>query len=310
LKAKSVLREFMDEASKVVVGQRTVMEGLLIALLAGGHVLLEGMPGLGKTLMSKTFARMLGGSFKRVQMTPDLLPGDILGVNVYNPASGSFSLKKGPVFANILMVDELNRASPRTQSALLEAMQERQVTIEGVTLPLERPFMVVATQLPYGSVGTYPLTEVQLDRFAFKLEVKHPSEAEELEIMSRVDEIEEAEVKTMLTQPEALRLMLEARGIHVSDRVKSYILSLVNHVRGDERVRVPPSPRASIWLMRGARARALMEGRDYAIPDDVKALAEPALGHRVVLTPEAEAAGETPLTVIRSALESTAVPKE
>lgn len=302
-------KELTEEVARVIVGKKQAIEMLLTALLCEGHVLLEGPPGIAKTLLAKTFASALGGSFVRIQMTPDLLPSDIIGVNVYNPRKGDFALRKGPIFANIVMADELNRASPKAQAALLEAMQERQVTIEGVTLPLERPFMVLATQLPYGTAGTYPLTEVQMDRFAFRLDVDYPSAEEEIEIISRIDEIEEAKVKKVLSVEKAVALINLAKEIHVSSKVKAYITDLIHRLRGREGVKLGPSPRGSIWIFKAARVKAMLEGRDYVIPDDVKAVAPYALSHRLVLEPEVEAEGVTAKELIEEALSKTPVPK-
>ena len=302
-------KELINEVSNVIVGKKQVIEMLLTALLCEGHALLEGPPGVAKTLLAKTFASALGGTFIRIQMTPDLLPSDIIGVNVYNPRKGDFTLKKGPIFANVVMADELNRASPKAQAALLEAMQERQVTIEGVTLPLERPFIVLATQVPYGAAGTYPLTEVQIDRFAFKLDVDYPSSSEEIEIISRIDEIEKAKVKQVLTIEKAIKLIELAKEIHVSSKVKSYIAELINGLRNREGIKLGPSPRGSIWIFKAARVKAMLEGRDYVIPDDVKAVAPYVLSHRIVLEPEVEAEGVSAKELIQEALSKTPVPK-
>jgi len=302
-------KELTKEVSKVIVGKTQVIEMLLTALLCEGHALLEGPPGIAKTLLAKTFANTIGGGFIRIQMTPDMLPSDIIGVNVYNPRRGDFTLRRGPIFANVVMADELNRASPKAQAALLEAMQERQVTIEGVTLPLERPFIVLATQLPYGMAGTYPLTEVQIDRFAFKLEMEYPSPKEETEIISRIDEIESAKVKQILTAEKAMALIELGKRIYVADRVKEYITDLIDGLRRREGVKLGPSPRGSIWTYKASRVRAMLEGRNYVIPDDVKAVAPYALSHRIVLEPEAEAEGVTAKELIREALSKTPVPK-
>jgi len=301
--------KLVKEVSSIVVGKKQVIEMLLTATLCEGHTLLEGPPGIAKTLLARTFASALGGRFVRIQMTPDLLPSDIVGVNVYNARDGSFTLRKGPIFANVVMADELNRASPKAQAALLEAMQEKQVTIEGVTLPLERPFIVLATQLPYGAVGAYPLTEVQIDRFAFKLDVDYPSLQEEIEIISRIDEIEQAKVEQVLEVEEAVALTESAKEIHVSSKVEEYITSLVQGLRGREGVKLGPSPRGSIWTLKAARVKAMLEGRDFVIPDDVKAIAPYALNHRIVLEPELEAEGVSAKGLIEEALAKTPVPK-
>ena len=305
-----LLQNVFAEVSSKVVGKKDIIETLSIALLSEGHVLLEGSPGTGKTFIATCFTKALGGEFRRLQMTPDLLPADILGTSVFNPKDASFHIKKGPIFTNVLFCDELNRATPKTQAALLEAMQERQVSIEGQTFPLPRPFLVIATQVPFGGAGTYPLTEVQIDRFAFKVKVEYPSFSEEMEIMSRIDEFEALEVSARAKIKELLKEIEKVKKIHVSDRVKEYIVTLVEGIRKREFVRLGPSPRASIWLFKGARARAYLQGRDYVIPDDVKALAPHVLSHRIILTPEAEMEEISQNDVIQEALRETPVKKE
>ncbi len=298
----------VEELSKFVVGLDDVKHALVLALLAEGHMLLEGLPGLGKTTLAKVFAKAIGGSFSRVQMTPDLLPSDIIGTAYYNIGRGRFEVKLGPIFANVVLVDELNRASPKTQAALLEAMQERQVTIEGTTYPLPSPFLVIATQVP-GAEGSYPLTETLVDRFAVKVELRLPSEQDEVEILRRIDYIEEGAVRQVLT-PQAVKSLIEAaRSVYVSDSIYAYIVGIVNWLRGLQVLRVPPSPRASIWLLKLSRAQALLEGRNYVIPDDVKTVAKYALAHRVLLSPDAEAEGLTPLGLVERALREVPVPK-
>ena len=305
-----LLQNVFAEVSSKVVGKKDIIETLSIALLSEGHVLLEGSPGTGKTFIATCFTKALGGEFRRLQMTPDLLPADILGTSVFNPKDASFHIKKGPIFTNVLFCDELNRATPKTQAALLEAMQERQVSIEGQTFPLPRPFLVIATQVPFGGAGTYPLTEVQIDRFAFKVKVEYPSFSEEMEIMSRIDEFEAFEVSTRAKIKELLKEIEKVKKIHVSDRVKEYIVTLVDGIRRREFVRMGPSPRASIWLFKGARARAYLQGRDYVIPDDVKVLAPYVLSHRIILTPEAEMEEISQNDVIQEALREIPVKKE
>jgi MoxR-like ATPase len=303
------LAQVREEVEQVIVGLDEVVDALLVALLSQGHVLLEGLPGLGKTTLAKTFAHAVGGKFKRIQMTPDLLPADVLGVNVYDQRDATWNLRKGPVFANVVLADELNRASPKMQSAFLEAMQERQVTIEGKTLPMKLPFMVIATQIPYGEAGTYPLTSVQVDRFAYKVSLDYPSVEDEVKIISRIDEIEQANLDPVLQPQEVMELMEQAGSLYVHSKVRRYIVNLVSKLRGNRQVRAGPSPRASIWLLKGARVRAMMEGREYVIPDDVKALALDALRHRVELSPQAEIDEVSVESLVFEALEATAVPK-
>jgi len=241
----------LDEVSRFIVGKRDVLRMLLVALLSEGHVLLEGPPGTGKTLLAKTFAQVLGGTFKRVQMTPDLLPADIIGTTFYSMGKGEWGLKRGPIFANIFLVDELNRAPSKTQEALLEATQERQVTIEGQTLELPKPFLVLATQLPYGSEGTYPLTEVQIDRFAFQVGVNYPDSKEEIEIISRIDELEKPVVQSVMKPEDVDRIVEEVKKVYVSEQVKTYIVEIINGLRSMEEILTGLSLRASIWLYKG-----------------------------------------------------------
>jgi len=281
-----------------------------LALLSEGHILLEGTPGVGKTFIASCFAKAIGGDFHRVQMTPDLLPADILGTSVFNPEDASFQIKKGPVFTNVLFCDELNRATPKTQAALLEVMQERQVSIEGTTMKLSRPFIVVATQIPFGGTGTYPLTEVQMDRFAFKVRVDYPSFSEEIQIISRIDELEAPEIKARAKLRSLLREIDKVKKVHVSDKVKEYIVMLVDRIRKRDFVRMGPSPRASIWLFKGARARAYLQQRDYVIPDDVKQVAPFVFSHRVTLSPEAEMEEISSDDLINKTLREVPVKKE
>ncbi len=303
------LRRILDEVSRVVVGKEEEKELLLVALLSGGHVLIEGFVGTGKTTLARAFAKAIGGEFKRVQMTSDTLPSDITGFYMYR-LDGSSTFVQGPVFTNILLVDELNRAPPRTQSALLEAMQEMRVSIEGRTHDLPRPFMVVATQVPYGAAGTYPLAETQIDRFMMRCWSGIPDPEDEKTIISNIDLIEEMGIEPVVAPKKVIRLRTLVKKVYVSEDIQKYIISLVNHVRENpDTLPIMPSPRASIALYKASRVLAFMDGRDYVIPDDVKRLAIPALAHRVRLKPEAEAEGMKPEHVVEKALEETPVPR-
>ncbi|HEV2139151.1 MAG TPA: MoxR family ATPase [Nitrososphaerales archaeon] len=303
-------RRIAKSVEDVVIGKKDVVEKLLLSLVAGGHVLLEGSPGTGKTTMAKTFSYAIGGSFKRIQLTPDLLPADLVGSSVFNPKEDIFVIREGPIFANIVMLDELNRATPRTQAALIEAMQEGQVTIEGNTMPLPRPYLVIATQLPPGASGTYPLTEVQVDRFAMRIPVGHPTPDEEKAILTNIDSLDAIDVQPAVKQDQLNKLIGATHSVTVSERVKDYVVSISAGLRSNTKVRIGPSTRASIWLYKLGRARALLEGRKFVIPDDVKFVAREVLTHRVILTPQAEGDGVEPEQVVTEALNSVPVPKE
>lgn len=295
-----------DEIHHVIVGKDDLIEQLFVCLLAEGNVLLEGGPGLAKTHIAKLFARTLGCKFNRQQFTPDLLPADITGSYVFDQKTGEFYVRKGGIFANIVMVDEINRATPRTQSALLESMEERAVTIEGRTFPLELPFMVIATESPIGSQGTYPLPEVQLDRFAVKIKVDYPNPDEELEIIEIKGKLEEG--VDSVTDRNALTHMVEAvREIYVGARVKRYIRDIVVSTRQRSDLSMSASPRASIALLRLSKAIAAIRRRDYVLPDDVKAIVPVVLGHRLVVAPKSELEGATTETIIQGLLSAVEV---
>ncbi|MEM2240349.1 MAG: MoxR family ATPase [Candidatus Bathyarchaeia archaeon] len=304
----NLVERIREELDKVVIGKSDLKEALLVAMISGGHVLIEGLPGTGKTLLARSFAKVIGGEFKRIQFTADMLPTDVTGFYMYRP-DGSSKLIKGPVFANVVLADELNRSTPRTQAALLEAMQEGQVSIEGVTYDLPKPFMVMASQLPYGYEGTYPLTEVQVDRFMLRVWSGYPSMEEEMEIVKRIDYIEEFKVETVAKPEDVIELQTLARKIYVSDKIIDYITSLIAKLRGSPDLALGPSPRATIALYKGSRSLALIEGRDFVIPDDVKMLAPLVLEHRIKVKPEAEVEGITARRLVEEALKEVPVPK-
>ncbi len=303
------LNAVIDELSRYIVGYEDLLKLMAIALVSEGHILIEGPPGTGKTTLAKLFAQMIGGTFKRVQMTPDLLPSDILGTYYYDFSTSRWIFREGPIFANIVFVDELNRAPPRTQAALLEAMQEKQVTIEGHTHALPQPFLVLATQMPVGTEGTYPLTPVLIDRFAYMYQVTFLDPEKEVEILNRIDLIETTQPRALMRLEEVIELQRATREVYVSTKIKSYIVNLVNYLRKQEEVSIGPSPRASIWLMKGARTLALLEGLDFVVPDHVKWIAPYVLTHRIFLKPEASIGGVSPRDLVLRALESVEVPK-
>lgn len=302
----------LEEVGKAIVGKRNVLKMILTTILADGHVLLEDLPGLAKTLMAKSFARALGLDFKRVQFTPDLLPSDILGVSVFNQKTLEFEFRKGPIFTNILLADEINRSPPKTQSALLEAMQERQVTVEGKTYQLPRPFVVIATQNPIEQEGTYPLPEAQLDRFLVRLRVGYPAKDEEKEILKRRMERkkDEVEIRPVVTPNEVVEMQRAVEEVYISEPILDYIVDIVEVTRKDKRsVEIGASPRGSLALMKLSRAYAAIEGRDYVIPDDVKAVAVPALSHRLILKRELWYTRVSQESVMEKLLEKVPVPK-
>ncbi len=315
-KESLVLRQIMAEIEKVVVGQRNLMERMLIGLLCNGHLLLEGLPGLAKTTAVKTLAATIRTTFQRIQFTPDLLPADILGTQVYRPDSASFEIKKGPIFHNIILADEINRAPAKVQSALLEAMQEQQVTIGETTFPLDSPFLVLATQNPIEQEGTYPLPEAQIDRFMLKIKVGYPSAEEEKEIMQRVNRavIESVNGVVDVSQIESAKETM--RSIHMEEKIVDYIVRISRATRNPEdfglelgpMISYGASPRASIWLGQASTAHAFLSGRGYVTPQDVKSMAPDVLRHRIILSYEAEAEGKSTDDLIKILLERIEVP--
>jgi MoxR-like ATPase len=309
--------EVTEEIGKVIVGQRVMLERLLIALLADGHVLLEGVPGLAKTLAVRTVAATIAGGFHRIQFTPDLLPSDLVGTMIYNQRSGDFTVQKGPIFTNILLADEINRAPAKVQSALLEAMQEKQVTIGGQTFPLPELFLVLATQNPIEHEGTYPLPEAQVDRFMFKLIVTYPERAEEREVLDRMTAGPEPVARTVLDPSRVLRARHAAREVYVDGRIKEYVLDVVGATRQPQLaglsdlaplIEYGASPRAAIFLIRAAKAHAFLQGRGFVIPEDIKGLGYDVLRHRILLTYRADADGVTADELLRRIFERVPVP--
>lgn len=301
----------LEEVSKAIIGKSAKVEAALIALLSDGHVLIEDYPGLAKTLLAKSFAAATGLAFKRVQFTSDLLPADITGSYILNRNTSKFELRKGPIFTNILLADEINRAPPRTQSALLEAMQERQVTIEGDTIALEKPFWVVATQNPIEYEGTYPLPEAQLDRFIMKLDIGYPTREDEVSILSRRHERGKEEVDVSpVVGPQALaQMQREVEKVHIDKAISEYIVEIVEATRVHRDVELGASPRGSLALMKLSKARTWIKKRDFVLPDDVKAMAVGALSHRLLLKPERWMSGARSKDVILKVLDEVPVPK-
>lgn len=301
----------VENISRVIIGKLDSIELLLTGLLAEGHVLLEDIPGLGKTLIAKSLARSIGASFKRVQFTPDLLPADITGFNVYNQQSGQFVFQSGPVMTHVLLADEINRTIPRTQSSLLESMEERQVTVDGATYPLPNPFFVMATQNPIELEGTFPLPEAQLDRFLLRVHLGYPGNAEEIGILDRFQENDPLGELASVAAPEDISQLQQARKrILVSQPVKEYIVNVVSATRENPALRLGASPRGSLGLMRAGQALAALRGRNYVLPDDVKYLAVPVLAHRLILKEEERLRGSTREDVVKEIMEHVPVPAQ
>ncbi|MEM0087895.1 MAG: MoxR family ATPase [Thermofilum sp.] len=304
--------KLFEEVGQVIVGKQRVIERLCVALLARGHVLIEDYPGMAKTLLALTFSRATDLAFKRIQFTPDLLPADITGSFIYDPTAREFKFRRGPVFANVVLADEINRAPPKTQAALLEVMMERQVTVDGQTFKVDEPFMVIATLNPIEYEGTYPLPEAQLDRFMLKVSIGYPSFEEEVEILKRriLRRQDSPQVKSVLSREEVLELQRRVEEVYVDSSILEYIVSIARKTRELREVAVGASPRGSETLMKAARALALIRGRDYVLPDDVKELAVEVLAHRLVLRAEGLAWGLSAEDLVREVVSKVEVPRE
>lgn len=298
-----------ENVERVIVGKHQEVQQTLIALLCQGHILIEDVPGVGKTMLAKTIARSIGCSFKRIQFTPDLLPSDVTGVSIYNQKNGEFEYRAGPIMAQIVLADEINRATPKTQSALLEAMEERQVTVDGVTYPLPRPFIVMATQNPIEYEGTFPLPEAQLDRFLVRTSLGYPNRVDEIEVLNRQEQTHPlADLQQVIDASDLAAAQQAIRSVHVDRLIKEYIVSLVDATRRHEDIYLGASPRGSLGLQIASQARAAIGGRDYVIPDDVKALADAVLAHRLILNPSARIRSADTRSVIAEIVRSTPVP--
>lgn len=307
--AHELCRQIVDNVEKVIIGKRTVIEEALIAVIAGGHILLEDVPGVGKTLLAKSLARSFGSDFSRIQFTPDLMPSDVTGVSIFDQQSGTFRFRRGPVFANVVLADEINRANPRTQSALLEAMEERQVTIDGETHALPDPFFVIATENPIEYEGVYALPEAQLDRFMLKLSIGYPSESEEKTVvMSQLRGHPIDSLEAVCDSRQIRWLQSVAAECHVRDAVYDYVIGIVSGTRRAEALQLGASPRGTLALVRGAQALAVISGREFVTPDDVKRLAVSTLAHRMLLAPQARLGEADTAAVVGDILEGVAVP--
>jgi MoxR-like ATPase len=304
-----VYKAILREVGKTVIGYDEVLENTLIALISNGHLMLEGVPGVGKTFLANTIAKTLECEFKRIQFTPDLLPADIIGTTIWDSRSAEFRLKKGPIFTNILLADEVNRAPPKTQSALLESMQERQATIDGVTYPLPAPFIVLSTQNPIEMEGTYPLPEAQVDRFMFKLLVDYTSKEDEVRMLETKLSGRIAEISPIISPDFLLSLQKKTKEVRITKDLMKYITEIVERTRKQQEILLGASPRASISFLDASRTKAMLYGRDYVIPDDIKSLAHPILRHRIIIKPESELEGVNVEELITRILADTPVPK-
>lgn len=303
------IEKVLENIEKVIIGKREVAELAVVALIANGHVLLEDVPGVGKTMLVRTIAKSVGAEFKRIQFTPDLLPSDLTGMSVYNQKDMQFEFRPGPLMGNIVLADEINRTSPKTQAALLEGMEEGSITVDGQTRILPKPFFVMATQNPIEYEGTFPLPEAQLDRFLLKVKMGYPTQAEELEVLNRLEGDHPIEtIEPVMSVEEVLAKQQQAKKVYVEDSIKKYIVDIVNRTRHHHSIYLGASPRGSLALLKTAQAYALVNNRDFVIPDDVKYLAPFVLGHRIILTPDVKFSGETTESIIKDLLSRVQVP--
>jgi len=307
--AQAVANRVLGNVQKVIVGKQNEVRMTLVALLCEGHLLIEDVPGVGKTMLARAIARSIGCTFRRIQFTPDMLPSDVTGVSIYNQKTMEFEFRPGPIMAQIVLTDEINRATPKTQSALLEAMEERQVTVDGVTHAMARPFLVLATQNPIEYEGTFPLPEAQVDRFMMRIHLGYPSKANEVDVLNRQsDHHPIQDLEQIVSIEELVEAQRAVRNVYVDDLVKNYIVDLVTTTRDHPDIYLGASPRGSLGLFAAARAWAAIEGRDFVVPDDVKLLAEPTLAHRLIVSPSARIKNVSPRQVIEDALRHTPVP--
>ena len=307
--AKTIADGIVDNVEKVIIGKRAEVELALTALLCAGHALIEDVPGVGKTMLAKSIARSIGCTFKRLQFTPDLLPSDITGVSIYNQKTGDFEFREGPIIAQIVLADEINRATPKAQSALLEVMEERQITIDGVTHMMPQPFLVMATQNPIEYEGTFPLPEAQLDRFLLRVTLGYPETADEISIIERQQQTHPIEqLEQVVGAEEIMELQKAVKQVFVDNLIKQYIVGLSEATRQHETAYLGASPRGSLGLFRAAQARAMLQGRDYVLPDDVKGLAEPVLAHRVIVSPAARMKDVTGRAIVQELVERVPIP--
>lgn len=310
---EKLVHDVRAEISKIIVGQREMVDLLIAALLADGHVLIEGVPGVAKTLTAKLLAQTISSDFSRIQFTPDLMPADVIGTSVFNPKKTDFEFKKGPVFSNLVLIDEINRSPAKTQAALFEVMEERQISVDGKTWQMDQPFMVLATQNPIEHEGTYRLPEAQLDRFLFRIDVPYPSLEEEVEILegsySRKNKLDISKLEKVVSASEIIKQKEVAASVHVEPELMQYIAEIIQNTRSSSSISVGASPRASVFVMKAAQAWAAIKGRDFVTPEDVKEIIKPVLRHRITLTPEREMEGMKPDQVIQMIVEKVEVPR-